>query len=38
MKQSSISKKYDLIFCVICAVIIAFFVCIAKYGYNGYDE
>lgn len=32
------TKKYDLLYAILCAAIIVFFVYIAQYGYNGYDE
>ena len=39
MKKTDIrSKGYDLIFVTLCAAILVFFVHIAQYGYNGYDE
>ena len=37
-RLNSQTKKYDLFFAILCAAIIVFFVYIAQYGYNGYDE
>ena len=37
-RLSSQAGKYDLLFAALCTAIIAFFVYIAQFGYNGYDE